>query len=112
MDAGLPTHLSLSSAAPPPPRPHRSLSLPQLPPPSLAPSLQEAPLPPPPLPCSTEGEAGREEENTTSGTPRKAIWVILFKRLEVIAAIYTGKEGKKKLCVHFHTYQPQGDGIE
>lgn len=41
------------------------------------------------------------EENKTSGTPRKAIWVILFKMLEVIAAIYTGKTRKKRTDLIF-----------
>lgn len=83
------------------------LSLPQLLPPGLAQSLQEAsqlPL----LSPAVKKEKQAKEENKTSGIPRKAIWVILFERLEVIAAIYTGKkrEKKRKNRPHFHTYQP------
>lgn len=89
------------------------LSLPQLLPPGLTQSLQEASQLPLLFP-EAKKEKQAKKENKTSGTPRKAIWVILFKRLEVIAAIYTGKKKKKKKKnrPHFHTYQPQGDEIE
>lgn len=48
------------------------------------------------FPPAAKKEKQATEENKTSGVPRKAIWVILFERLEVIAAIYTGKKKKKK----------------
>lgn len=94
---------------PPPP----DLFLPQLLPRGFAQSLQEASQLPRLSPAAKK-EKQAKEENKTSGTPRKAIWVILFERLEVIAAIYTGKKRreKKKNRPHFHTYQPQGDEIE
>lgn len=103
----LPPQLTLLLLLLPPP----DLSLPQLLPPGLAQSLQEAsqlPL----LSPTAKKERQAKEENKTSGIPRKAIWVILFERLEVIAAIYTGKKRRKKNRPHFHTYQPQGDEIE
>lgn len=88
--AALPPQLALLLLLLPP-----DLSLPQLLPPGLAQSLQEAsqlPL----LSPAAKKEKQAKEENKTSGTPRKAIWVILFKRLEVIAAIYTGKKKEEE----------------
>ncbi|TWW73900.1 hypothetical protein D4764_15G0012960 [Takifugu flavidus] len=57
------------------------LSLPQLLPRGFAQSLQEASQLPGLFPGAKK-EKQAEEENKTSGAPRKAIWVILFERLE------------------------------
>lgn len=78
------------------------LSTPQLLPPGLAQSLQKASQLPLLSPAAKKEKQGREE-NQTSGAPRKAIWVILFKRLGVVAAIYTGKERKKSDLISIPT---------